>query len=137
MTMMSSFGGGCFSLIFSLIKNKGRLDILDIINGVLASLVAITAGCFLYVAWESILIGVIGAALGCITMPLIDLVIIALQKTTFNFRLNNIWINFRWGLTIQLALHLFMASEDFGVSFQITTYLTYSLNLTSSTAISL
>lgn len=72
MTMMSSFGGGCFSLGYSLIRNKGKLDVLDIINGVLASLVSVTAGCFLYAAWESIVVGIIGAALACFTMPLID-----------------------------------------------------------------
>lgn len=75
MTMMSSFGGGSFSLLYSLIRNKGKLDILDIINGVLAALVSVTAGCFLFAAWESIIVGVVGAALACITMPLIDKVI--------------------------------------------------------------
>lgn len=72
MTMMSSFGGGCFSILYSMIRNSGRLDVLDIINGVLASLVSITAGCFLYEAWESVVIGAIGAALACFTMPLVD-----------------------------------------------------------------
>lgn len=45
---------------------------MDIINGVLGSLVSITAGCFLYHAWEAILIGAIGAFLACITMPMFD-----------------------------------------------------------------
>lgn len=45
---------------------------MDIINGVLGSLVSITAGCFLYHAWEAILIGVIGALLSCVSMPLFD-----------------------------------------------------------------
>ncbi|GLV36295.1 Ammonium transporter [Carabus blaptoides fortunei] len=72
MTMIASLGGGCFSLAYSMMKHDGRLDVLDIINGILASLVSITAGCFLYVGWEALLIGTVGAALTCFTMPLID-----------------------------------------------------------------
>ncbi|XP_037045515.1 putative ammonium transporter 2 [Bradysia coprophila] len=72
MTMMGSFGGGCFSVLFTLTKNDGRADIMDLINGVLGSLVSITAGCFLYHAWEALLIGAIGALLACVTMPLFD-----------------------------------------------------------------
>jgi Amt family ammonium transporter len=91
MTMMSSFGGGTTSLIYSLIKLKGRIDAIDIINGILGSLVAVTAGCFLYrgqycivddnlsifanfVAWEALVVGCVGALLACGFMPLFDLV---------------------------------------------------------------
>lgn len=48
MTMLSSFGGGCTSLLYSFWRMKGKVEVLDIINGILGSLVAITAGCFLY-----------------------------------------------------------------------------------------
>lgn len=71
-TMMGSFGGGTFSLLYSLFKNDGRMDIIDLINGILGSLVSVTAGCFLYHAWEAIIIGVIGSFLTCITMPIFD-----------------------------------------------------------------
>lgn len=69
---MGSFGGGFFSVLFSFIKNSGRVDILDLINGILGSLVSVTAGCFLYHAWEAILIGMIGAILVTIVTPLLD-----------------------------------------------------------------
>ncbi|XP_039449730.2 putative ammonium transporter 2 [Culex pipiens pallens] len=72
MTMMGSFGGGSFSIAYSMIRNKGGMDIVDLINGILASLVSVTAGCFLYHAWEAILIGAIGSALCCLSMPLFD-----------------------------------------------------------------
>ncbi|XP_055598397.1 putative ammonium transporter 2 [Uranotaenia lowii] len=72
MTMMGSFGGGCFSIIYSMSRNKGRVDIVYLINGILASLVSVTAGCFLYHAWEAIIIGAIGAALCLLTLPLFD-----------------------------------------------------------------
>jgi ammonium transporter, Amt family len=42
MTMLASFGGGCYSLAHSLVRCKGKLDPSDLINGILASLVAIT-----------------------------------------------------------------------------------------------
>nr|CAD7402710.1 unnamed protein product [Timema cristinae] len=72
MTMMASFGGGCMGLIYSMWRLGGRLDIMDLINGILGSLVAITAGCFLYRAWESLLIGAVGSAIACFTMPMFD-----------------------------------------------------------------
>lgn len=53
-------------------NNDGRMDVVDLINGILASLVSVTAGCYLYHAWEAILIGAIGSALCCIGMPLFD-----------------------------------------------------------------
>lgn len=65
MTMLGSFGGGFWSVMYSLIKNDGRVDILDLINGILASLVSVTAGCFLYRAWEAILFGFIGSVIVC------------------------------------------------------------------------
>uniref|UniRef100_A0A2A4IXX3 Ammonium transporter n=1 Tax=Heliothis virescens TaxID=7102 RepID=A0A2A4IXX3_HELVI len=73
MTMMGSFGGGCFGLLFTLIKNKGKAEVMELINSVLGSLVSITAGCFLYRAWESLLIGFIGAAIASGTSPLFDM----------------------------------------------------------------
>lgn len=53
-------------------RNEGRVDIIDLINGILGSLVSITAGCFLYRAWEAMLIGAFGALLTCLAMPLFD-----------------------------------------------------------------
>jgi ammonium transporter, Amt family len=70
MTMLASFGGGFWSVMYSLFKNDGRVDILDLINGILASLVSVTAGCFLYQAWEAILVGFIGSILVCFLTPI-------------------------------------------------------------------
>ncbi|CAB3261989.1 unnamed protein product [Arctia plantaginis] len=72
MTMMGSFGGGCFGLLFTLVKNKGKAVVMDLINSVLGSLVSITAGCFLYRAWESLLIGFIGGAIASGSSVLFD-----------------------------------------------------------------
>ncbi|XP_053956833.1 putative ammonium transporter 2 isoform X1 [Anastrepha ludens] len=72
MTMMGSFGGGITSCAYSLWRHDGRMDIIDLINGVLGSLVSITAGCFLYRAWEALIIGMLGALLCVVAMPLFD-----------------------------------------------------------------
>jgi ammonia channel protein AmtB len=40
--MFASFGGGAASLSFSLIKNKGKLEPGDMVNGILGGLVGIT-----------------------------------------------------------------------------------------------
>lgn len=45
---------------------------MDLINGILGSLVSITAGCFLYRAWEALLIGALGSLLCVVSMPLFD-----------------------------------------------------------------
>lgn len=71
-TMLASFGGGLFGLFYSLAYSNGRIDILHLINGVLGSLVSITAGCFLYHAWESLFIGFIGSFLTNIGAPWFD-----------------------------------------------------------------
>lgn len=72
MTMMGSFGGGMFSVFYSFFRNEGKLDILDLINGVLGSLVSVTAGCYLYNGWDAIAVGFIGSILACFAMPLFD-----------------------------------------------------------------
>jgi hypothetical protein len=41
-TMMGSFGGGCVGLGYSMFLRDGRLDIMDLINSILGSLVSIT-----------------------------------------------------------------------------------------------
>lgn len=72
MTMLGSFGGGAWSTAYSLVKNDGRVDILDLINGILASLVSVTAGCYLYRAWEAMVVGMIGAILVGFLTPMFD-----------------------------------------------------------------
>lgn len=42
MTILSSFGGGCVGLFYTLFANKGQVLIMDLINSVLGSLVAVT-----------------------------------------------------------------------------------------------
>ncbi|XP_065331565.1 putative ammonium transporter 2 isoform X2 [Cloeon dipterum] len=71
-TMNSSFGGGFVGLVHSYFLRKGTFDIMDLINGVLGSLVSVTAGCYLYRPWEAVVVGAIGGAIACLMMPLWD-----------------------------------------------------------------
>ncbi|XP_066596314.1 putative ammonium transporter 3 isoform X2 [Prorops nasuta] len=70
-TMMGSMGGGLVGLMFSLSGSNG-IDILSQINGILGALVSVTGGCFLFKAWESMVVGMIGGLITCATMPLLD-----------------------------------------------------------------
>jgi ammonium transporter, Amt family len=83
MTMLGSFGGGFFSVSYSMVKNNGKVDILDLINGILAALVSVTAGCFLYHAWEAMLVGFIGSMLVTFLTPMFDRVTNSLQSFQF------------------------------------------------------
>lgn len=75
MTMIASFGGGCFGILYALQTTNGEtVDLITLINAILGALVSITAGCFLYNGFESLLIGVIGGFIACYTMPLVDMV---------------------------------------------------------------
>ena len=47
-TMLGSFGGGCVGLGYSMFLREGRLDIMDLINSILGSLVSVTGTCLTY-----------------------------------------------------------------------------------------
>ncbi|XP_042909380.1 putative ammonium transporter 3 [Parasteatoda tepidariorum] len=71
-TINASIGGGLGSLIFSSLVYNRKFLISHLINGILSSLVAITAGCALYNPWEALLIGFVSSQLTCIAMPVLD-----------------------------------------------------------------
>ena len=41
MTTLGTFGAGFFSIVYSYIKNKGKPDPFDVINGILCALVTL------------------------------------------------------------------------------------------------
>uniref|UniRef100_A0A9J2Q1B7 Ammonium transporter AmtB-like domain-containing protein n=1 Tax=Ascaris lumbricoides TaxID=6252 RepID=A0A9J2Q1B7_ASCLU len=70
-TILSSVGGGCTSIVISMIATKKcQVDLL--IDGLLASLVSTTAICLCVTPWQSIIIGCIGSALAIATYPLVE-----------------------------------------------------------------
>jgi len=46
-TINASFGGGFVGLIYSVLRTKGKFDILDLISAVLGSLVSVTGEFFI------------------------------------------------------------------------------------------
>ena len=56
----------------SFIRRKGMYDIYDLVDGILASLVSISAASPLVHPWEAILIGGMGTTLTLLAVPLID-----------------------------------------------------------------
>nr|XP_037279711.1 LOW QUALITY PROTEIN: putative ammonium transporter 3 [Rhipicephalus microplus] len=71
-TINSSVGGGITALVFSYVVNSRKFSVIKLINGILASLVAITAGCALYHPWEAVVVGSVGSLLANVGMPLLD-----------------------------------------------------------------
>ncbi|XP_064472426.1 putative ammonium transporter 3 [Ornithodoros turicata] len=71
-TINSSVGGGITALIVSYFANRKKFSVIRLINGILASLVAITAGCALYHPWEALVVGAVGSLLANGAMPLLD-----------------------------------------------------------------
>nr|AAY63898.1 Amt-1-like protein [Aedes aegypti] len=72
MTMLGSMGGGVVACSYSLIENKGKAQPFQIMNGVLASLVSVTGGCYLFESWSAVLIGAIGSLMCLLSMKLMD-----------------------------------------------------------------
>ncbi|XP_058820462.1 putative ammonium transporter 2 [Topomyia yanbarensis] len=72
MTMLGSMGGGVTACVFSLIDNKGKALPFQIMNGVLASLVSVTGGCYLFQSWSAVLTGSIATVFCLISMKLMD-----------------------------------------------------------------
>ena len=69
--MSASFAGGFVAIVMSYISSDGKIEVLATINGVLGSLVGITAGCAVVTVFESLIIGAIGSFLANITDPLL------------------------------------------------------------------
>lgn len=70
--MHGSFGAGFAALMWSLARNQGKMDMMDLVNGTLGGLVGITAGCFLYPAWAAQIVGAIGALVTLASAPLVN-----------------------------------------------------------------
>ncbi|KAL7036854.1 hypothetical protein ACKWTF_008959 [Chironomus riparius] len=71
-TVVTSMAAGFFSMVYSIVKNKGKVSVLEVICGILCSMAAINAGCSVYSIHMSIVVGLIAAMLCFIVGPLID-----------------------------------------------------------------
>lgn len=70
-TLMASMGGIAGALVVSYLRTGG-FDLSMMINGNLAGLVGITAGCDIVPVWASVLIGIVAGGLTVIFVELVD-----------------------------------------------------------------
>ncbi len=71
-TLVSSFSGGIFAIAYSFYVSRGKtLDVLVLINGILGSLVGVTAGCAVVTPREAVIIGIIESYLANATADLL------------------------------------------------------------------
>ncbi|KAJ1365054.1 ammonium transporter Amt3 [Parelaphostrongylus tenuis] len=70
-TIMSSIGGGVTSIVISFIKTK-KLQVNFLINGILSSIVSITALCAMSRPWHALIIGGVSSAFSILVLPLLE-----------------------------------------------------------------
>jgi len=70
-TTLAGCAGACTAVIFAFIRT-GKWDLLAALNGSLAGLVGITAGCAFVAPWASVIIGIIGGILVLLTADVLE-----------------------------------------------------------------
>ncbi|KAI8506255.1 Ammonium Transporter Family [Branchiostoma belcheri] len=70
-TLLASMGGGTVGIVFSWLMRSGKIEIRYTLDGILGSLVSISALCSLARPWESLLIGAVGGYLAILGGELI------------------------------------------------------------------
>jgi Amt family ammonium transporter len=71
-TINGSMGGGFVAIAYTYIMDHGKYDVSKIVNGILGSLVSITAPCALVEPYEAVIIGAIGSLIVLAACPLLD-----------------------------------------------------------------
>ncbi|MFH4981970.1 hypothetical protein AB6A40_008679 [Gnathostoma spinigerum] len=70
-TIMSSIGGGATSIVVSFLKTK-KLQVNYLIDGILSSIVSITAICAIARPWHALIIGSVSSAISISVIPLLE-----------------------------------------------------------------
>ncbi|GMT13743.1 hypothetical protein PFISCL1PPCAC_5040, partial [Pristionchus fissidentatus] len=70
-TIMSSIGGGATAIVISFAKTK-KLQVNLLINGILSSIVSITALCAVSRPWHALIIGSVSSAFSIAILPVLD-----------------------------------------------------------------
>ena len=71
-TLMASVSGGLVALVQSYFINNKKQDVLTVVNGILGSLVAITAGCAVVNTYSALFVGAVGSFLANISPPFLE-----------------------------------------------------------------
>lgn len=86
MTLYGSLGGGLEAIIHSAIVNDGKMDVMIIVNGILAGMVIVTAGCAFFGTYESFFLGALGSYVANATPVLLEM--IEVSNNYFDFSIH-------------------------------------------------
>ncbi|XP_022248990.1 putative ammonium transporter 3 [Limulus polyphemus] len=115
-TINSSVGGGMIALTLSYILHNKKFLVLDLITGILASLVSITGGCALYHPWEALIVGMVGSLLAnCMARVLNKLKIDDPVGAISVHGSGSIWGMIAVGLLVEKDSLLLLSKENAGL----------------------
>ncbi|XP_041364247.1 putative ammonium transporter 2 [Gigantopelta aegis] len=112
-TICASTAGGMTGLLLSYVFKKRQFDITFMINGVLGSLVAITATCAIAHPWEGLIIGMIGSFIAILSITLLD-------RLKIDDPVGCVGVHAMGGVWSLLAGGLFTRTDNFAQELQLT-----------------
>ncbi|KAG5673239.1 hypothetical protein PVAND_003302 [Polypedilum vanderplanki] len=71
-TALATWGAGAFSIIYSMVRNKGRVDIYEVVTGILCALIMINSSCFLMPNFICVITGAMAAFFSITMIPWMD-----------------------------------------------------------------
>lgn len=101
----------CATMFYTWIKN-GKPDVSMTLNGALAGLVAVTAGCAVVPAWAAVIIGLVAGVLVVVVVEVLD------QKLHIDDPVGAVGVHFANGLWGTIAVGLFADPELIEISGQ-------------------
>ncbi|GMR35372.1 hypothetical protein PMAYCL1PPCAC_05567 [Pristionchus mayeri] len=114
-TIMSSIGGGATSIVISFVRTK-KLQVNFLINGILSSIVSITALCAVSRPWHALIIGSVSSAFSIAVLPVLDrfkvddpVGIVPIHLTS------SIWGMFAVGIFAEEDKHLMATGGQYGL----------------------
>ena len=109
-TINSTAGGGVAALIYTQVKTRGRFVLPgDVVNGLLGSLVAVTANCASIHTYDALIIGFVGALIALTTNDLVE------HKLKLDDPVGAIGVHGAAGIFGMLAVGLFADGDMPGV----------------------
>ncbi|CAG9811088.1 unnamed protein product [Chironomus riparius] len=71
-TALASWGAGTFGIAYSAFLHKGKIDVFEVISGIICALVMINASCYLMPSYLALITGAISAFVSISLLPVLD-----------------------------------------------------------------